>query len=435
MSSEKITIGFSGDLSFSGYFTGRHTDNGLLDDGIKEFLGGNDYNVINYESPVTPCRITKKRRLAHRSEPAALDFVKANIPNPILSFANNHMMDYGPIGVVDTIDSCKQRDIPYIGIGLNVEEASRYALLGDEVKIGILAIEYKKHLIATNNSGGPMHESSTEVIKQRLKTLRELADHVVVVYHGGEEFMHTPMPYTRKQLKQYLAWGADVVVAHHPHVVQGFEPVGKNKMIFYSLGNFVFDTSYQRVQDDTDNGMLLRLSFDKNGFTYETLPTHIDRENKKVSVGSEMRWFSDIRKGYDRAWSSEAARRDDVKERAKQLRETELAEAAQLREAERARLAEIQMKADIREVGMKTTDPKLAEEEIREIKADAAAEAEEAAEEVAEEAAEEAAVKTNRKGLNSAARGFYKKYIVKRKELHKGLVIRFGRFKKKTIYR
>lgn len=96
MSGEKTTIGFSGDLSFSGYFADSYTDNGLLDDGIKAFLCGNDYNVINYESPVTPCRVTKKRRLAHRSAPEALDFVKNNIPNPVLSFANNHMMDYGP---------------------------------------------------------------------------------------------------------------------------------------------------------------------------------------------------------------------------------------------------------------------------------------------------------------------------------------------------
>ncbi len=427
MSGEKITIGFSGDLSFSGYFTGRHTDSSLLDDGIKAFLGSNDYNVINFESPVTPCRITKKRRLAHRSEPETLDFVKNNIPNPILSFANNHMMDYGPIGVVDTIDSCKQRGIPYLGIGLDVKEAGRYVMLGDEIKVGVLAIEYKKHLIASENAGGPLHESSTEIIKHKLEKLKERADYIVVVYHGGEEFLHTPMPYTRKQLKQYLAWGADVVVAHHPHVVQGFEPVGKDKMIFYSLGNFVFDTNYQRVQDDTDNGMLLRLTFDRSGFTYETLPTHIDRDNGKVSVGSDMRWFSDIRKGYDRAWSSEAARRTDVKERAKQLRETELAASDELRESERVRLEAIQAQADIREAMMELSDDELIEQEENELQAEAEAEA--------EAVTEEAPAQLKKKTMYSALRKYYKKHIVKRKENYRERVIRFGRFKKKTIYR
>lgn len=423
MSGGKITIGFSGDLSFSGYFTGCHTDNLLIDDGIKAFLSGNDYNVINFESPVTPCRITKKRRLAHRSGPETLDFVKDNIPNPVLSFANNHMMDFGPIGVVDTIDACKERNIPYLGIGLDVKEAGRYVMLGDEIKVGVLAIEYKKHLIASENAGGPLHESSTGMIKHKLEKLKKRADYIVVVYHGGEEFLHTPMPYTRRQLKKYLSWGADVVVAHHPHVVQGFEPVGDNKMIFYSLGNFVFDTDYQRVQDDTDNGMLLRLSFDKNGFSYEALPTHIDRENKKVSVGSDMRWFSDVRRGYDRAWSREAERRADVKARAKQLKEEELSEFAEHHESERIRLEAIQSQADIREAMMEASDTELVEEEANEIQTEAEAEA------------EGAPVQVRKMTVHGVARKLYKKLIVKRKENYKNAVIKLGRLKAKTIYR
>lgn len=422
MSKEKITIGFSGDLSFSGYFAGCHTDNGLIDDGIKEFFGSNDYNVINFESPVTPCRITKKKRLAHRSSPETLDFVKNNIPNAVLSFANNHMMDFGPIGVVDTIDACKERNIPYLGIGLDVKEAGRYVMLGDDIKVGVLAIEYKKHLIASENAGGPLHESSTDMIKHKLEKLKKRADYIVVVYHGGEEFLHTPMPYTRRQLKKYLAWGADVVVAHHPHVVQGFEPVGKNKAIFYSLGNFVFDTDYQRVQNDTDNGMLLRLSFDKNGFTYETLPTHIDRENKKVSVGSDMTWFTDIRKGYDKAWSHEADRRFDVKARAKQLKEDELAEFTERHESERIRLEAIQAEADIREAMMEASDTELVEEEANEIMAEA-------------EAEEEVVEVKKKTTLHDVTRKLYKKLIVKRKENYKSAVIRLGSLKSKTIYR
>lgn len=431
MSGEKITIGFSGDLSFSGYFTGSHTDNGLIDDGIKAFFGANDYNVINYESPVTPCRITKKKRLAHRSAPEALDFVKKNIPNPVLSFANNHMMDYGPIGVVDTIDSCKQRDIKYLGIGLNLKEAGRYVMLGDEIKVGVLAIQYKKYLIASENAGGPLHESSTNIIKHKLEKLKKNADYVVVVYHGGDEFLHTPMPYTRRQLKRYLEWGADVVVAHHPHTVQGFEPVGKNKMIFYSLGNFMFDTDYQRVQQDTDNGMLLRLSFDKNGFNYETLPVHIDRENKKVTVGDEMRWFKDIRKGYDKAWSSEAYRLDDIKERAAQLKEKELSELAERTESERIRLEAIQAQADIREAMMEASDSELFEEEITEAQAEA--EAGIAGQPAAENA--ENAATAKRSSLNSIARRYYKRVIVKRSDNYKSAVRKLGRLKKKTIYR
>lgn len=412
MSSGKTTIGFSGDFSFSGYFSGCFGDDGLLDDGIKAFLAENDYNVINFESPITPCRITKKRRLAHRSAPEVLGFVKEHIPHAVLSFANNHMMDFGPIGVVDTIDACKQYDIPCIGIGLDIDEAAKYLILGDEVKVGVLAVEYKKHLIAGENSGGPLHESSVEVIKSRLEKLKAQTDHVVLVYHGGEEFMRTPMPYTRRQLKKYLDWGADVVVAHHPHVVQGFELMGK-KAIFYSLGNFVFDTSYQRVQEDTDKGMLLSLSFDKNGFTYKYLPTFIDRANKRVTVGEDIAWFEDIRNGYDKHWSREAARRVDVKERARLLREEELAKIAEHQESELVRLAEVQLRADIAEAKEAGLDYEPEEEE----------------------AAEEEAAEAPRKARRHMLRRLYRKLIVQRKENHKKFVLNVGKLKAKTIYK
>ncbi len=415
MSKNSLTVGFSGDLSFSGYFAGHHTDNELFDASVKGFLDANDYNVINFESPVTPCRITKKKRLAHRSPTEALGFVKTNIKNPVLSFANNHMMDYGPIGVVDTIDACKAYDIPYLGIGLNLSEAARYTVLGDEVKVAVLSIQYKKNLIASETNGGPLHESSTEMIRKKIEKMKENADYAVVVYHGGDEFLHTPMPYTRRQLKQYLAWGADVVVAHHPHVVQGFEPVGDNKAIFYCLGNFVFDTDYQRVQQDTDNGILLRLTFTKKGFEYTYMPTHIDKAKGKVTIGSDTKWFKDIRKGYGKAWSCEARRKAEIMDNAAKLKERE-AEALELvKETERVRLEAIENAAELKKAAMEASDAEIAEAEAE------------------EETEAEAAKHTY--PLYTFNKNLYKALIVNRAQKKKSAVVKIGALKAKILYR
>ena len=412
-----INIGFTGDLSFSGYFKGCENDDYLIDDRIKEFLSGNDYNVINFESPVTPCRITKKKRLAHRCGEDALDFVQRNIKNPVLSFANNHMMDFGYIGVIDTLDACKEKNLPCIGIGLDVNEACRYVVLGEETKVAVLAIEYKKYLIATENRSGPLHESMTDYIKKAIKEMKKAADYAVVVYHGGEEFLHAPMPYIRRQLRQYISWGADAVVAHHPHVVQGYEYVNGNP-IFYSLGNFVFDTDYQRAQEDTENGMLLRLSFTGKTVSFSFLPTHIDRESRKVTAGDDVRFFHDVSRGYDKLWSLEAARRKDTKARAEKLKEEEVAQREERKETERVRIEALQAAAELREAMYDKSDNEIAEEGIEE-----AADTDEITE------------TAKKKSFHDYAKAFYKKFIVKRKDNARALVIKFGQLKAKTIYR
>ena len=417
MNEKKMTsVGFTGDLSFSGYFSGCENDDTLLDDGIRAFLAGNDYNIVNFESPVTPCRITKKRRLAHRCGIDALGFVKRNIKNPVLSFANNHMMDYGYIGVIDTMDAADAMELPFVGIGLNVHDACRYVILGDEVKVGILAVEYKKYLIATELYGGPLHESKKDYIKQAIEALRPQVDYVVMVYHGGEEFLHTPMPFTRKQLKAYLDWGCDVVVAHHPHTVQGFEVVGQ-KAIFYSLGNFIFDTDYQRIMDDTDKGLLLRIEFAKDGFNFSGLPTFIDRENKKVTVGNDLRFFTDIKtENYKKFWSTEALRQLDIKQRAKLLKEKEQSERIEKTESERVRVEQLQMAAEL-----KAAAPDKSDEEISDT-------AETAPTDTDEEA-------KSRASFKKIAKTVYKKVIVKRQENYRSLVRNYGRAKAKIFYR
>ena len=69
-----------------------------------------------------------------------------------------------------------------------------------------------------------------------------------------------------KKLKKLLSFGADIIVAHHPHTVQGYEKIN-NKMIFYSLGNFIFDTDFQRAQKGTDKGIVLKIEFTKDEFS------------------------------------------------------------------------------------------------------------------------------------------------------------------------
>ena len=400
--SKELNIGFTGDLSFSGYFAGCEGDDALFDAGIRSFFDQNDYNVINFESPVTPCRIPTKTRLTHRCGDEALEFVKRNIKSPVLSFANNHMMDFGYIGVIDTMEACERAQLPCIGIGLDLNGACRFTVLGDEVKVAVLAVEYKKYLIASENAGGPLHESKTAEIKAAITEMKKAADYAVIVYHGGDEFLNAPMPYIRRQLHQYIKWGANAVVAHHPHVVQGYEVLDSKHLIVYSLGNFIFDTDYQRSQENTDRGMLVSLRFTPEGIRLSCLPTEIDRENHKVTAGSDLRFFTDVSENYTRLWTREAARKQDTKDRAKRLKDTELAEKELKFASERARVDALEAAAELKRASFeKPAEP-------------------------AEEDPDDAPHKTKGSSFHSLAKRAYKRLIVKRKDNVRAVVLRAG---------
>ena len=315
----KFSLGFTGDIAFSEHTKELYKTPSAIAKEIYDFLNTNDYNILNFESPVTESTITKKNSLAHKSDPDALSFLKDNIKNPVLSLANNHMMDFGPKGLLDTLKYLKKAKLPVIGAGKNEDKATDYIILGNKIKVGVLAFQYKDYMIATDITPGPSHDKHEKLIKEKIKTLKEKVDWVVLIYHGGEEFINTPLPYTRKKLKKFLSWGVDIIVAHHPHTVQGYEKIN-NKMIFYSLGNFIFDTDFQRAQKGTDKGIVLKVEFTKDNYTFESMTIKNMRDaNKIVSENTDPN-FKDIAKNYSKDWKKAARNLLEVKERRKQLR-------------------------------------------------------------------------------------------------------------------
>ena len=115
----------------------------------------------------------------------------------------------------------------------------------------------------------------------------------MVVAHAGEEFTPLPSPYTRERYRKYLEMGADIVIGHHPHVPMNYETVG-DKIIFYSLGNFIFDTDYQRSQFNTEFGLLVKINFTETEFTWEPMGLEILRGPEHVVKAPLPRIFTDV---------------------------------------------------------------------------------------------------------------------------------------------
>jgi gamma-polyglutamate biosynthesis protein CapA len=243
-----ITIFITGDVMF--YFA----VDSLLDDGVNVFgdftplFKTSDMVVINLEAPFTNSKENLKTVIPVKADPehAAL-LNEDNIK--VACLANNHIMDYGKTGLNDTLKTLKANNITALGAGENLQEATKPAyFVVDNRTIAILNYfdtstfhEFSTSELpaATSNSSG-FAPAEWNMIKENLDDAKKQANIVIVVFHYGNEYSTTPTEHQKTISRKCIDEGADIVVGSHPHVIQGVESY-KGKVIFYSLGNFVFD--------------------------------------------------------------------------------------------------------------------------------------------------------------------------------------------------
>jgi len=237
---------------------------------IADYLKKADLLLGNLESIISD----KGRRVgsiySFRAEPTAITgLIYAGFD--ILSVANNHLFDYGQEAMEDNFRRLKEAGIDYVGGGFNEAEV-RSGLLKEikGTKITFLAYTNKGNpawqAIGNNSGIGWLDER----IKDDIRKAKEKSDLVIVLFHFGEEYQNEPN--AEQQYFAHLAIdsGADLVIGHHPHVIQPIEKY-KNKTIAYSLGNFVFD---QYFSEETMKGLLLEIIIE-NKQIKEVIPREI----------------------------------------------------------------------------------------------------------------------------------------------------------------
>lgn len=282
-----MKLAFTGDTVFTGLFEGQETNTELLSDEVKAFFDRSDVCVCDVEGPIcSQNKITD--RVAIKSGPEMHRFLSAIRAN-VLFLGNNHILDYGESGLYETLDIAARNGFRAIGAGRTIKEASE-PLLFDGI-CGLLALRYQnKHARATETECGCLIWDEEKLIREKIAEIKSKCRWCILVIHGGDEFCPMPLPEIRKRYLKFLGWGADIIVGHHPHVVQNYELIG-DKIIFYSLGNFVFDDRYMRVFAEAREGVVLRLDVDENGFTWEYLPIVIDGDQKRIYAGTDSPAF------------------------------------------------------------------------------------------------------------------------------------------------
>jgi hypothetical protein len=201
-----------------------------------------DIVIANLEGPLTDRGTTVRGKCTIRGAPGWAQVLK-NAGIQIVSLGNNHMMDYGPDGLFKTIDALDAAGVHYLGAGRNRQAACAPLYLKTaDVKIGVLArtsVIVSSSCYATEFEPGVAFLDSGET-RRAISTLRKNVDLLVVLLHWGIEEHFYPAPRQRELARMFVAAGADLIIGHHPHVLQGLERMGQS-IVAYSLGNFVMD--------------------------------------------------------------------------------------------------------------------------------------------------------------------------------------------------
>lgn len=288
---------FTGDIGFDKYMDKKWKDQELLSSEVKDFLCSGEHLVVNVEGPLSNVdKINKANSVAsllHSMDPEVTEFLNS-IGADVWSICNNHIMDAGPDGMADTLAEAKKSNALTLGAGMNITEASKPVVFDEAGGIGLIGVGYQRACRkADDNTPGCLSWSDMERIQSAIDEVKKNCKWCVIVAHGGEEFTALPSRYTRDRYIEYLNMGADIVVGHHPHVPMNYETIGK-KVIFYSLGNFIFDTDYQRSQCNTEYGIFVKLNFTETEFTYEPFGIKIDRETEHIVKYDLPKIFVDV---------------------------------------------------------------------------------------------------------------------------------------------
>lgn len=296
MSKEKTSIVFTGDIGFDRYMDRRWEDENLLAKPVLDFFRSADHVAANVEGALIDAVDDGSRGVFfHSMNPEAV-CVLQKIGADIWCVGNNHTMDAGREGVISTRAIARKLGCMTIGAGLNETEASEPIYLDEAGGIGMFGVAYMAECIpATATDPGIFRWDDMDLIAKRIAEIKARCRWCVVVSHGGEEFTSMPSPYTRDRYLKYLELGADVVVAHHPHVPENYETFDNGKAIFYSLGNFIFDTNYQRAHLYTDVGVLLKLIFTAEKLDFEAIGIRIVRSEERIEAAPLPDIFTDIR--------------------------------------------------------------------------------------------------------------------------------------------
>lgn len=261
----EISLVFTGDVMLDRGVRQQIERNGIdyIFSEVKDSFIAADATVINLECPLTDVEDPAEKIFVFKADEAWATSLKQNGITHA-SLANNHSYDQGRIGMEHTANTLKKNGIIATGVGHSDRERIKPVEIS---KNGLKTAIFSSVLlpldkwVQTDGMVGICNADADELAKAiTVYKKRNPESKIIVLLHWGIEYMNKPTGKQKRDATLLAKAGADIIIGHHPHVVQQVEEINKCTVI-YSLGNFVFDSKREEGQ----KGQMAKVTFNKKG--------------------------------------------------------------------------------------------------------------------------------------------------------------------------
>ncbi len=260
---------------------------------VKPVIEAANYSLVNLECPVVehPAQPIPKCGPNLKTTREAVDMV-ACAGFKAVTLANNHILDYGEVGMDDTLAALEHYGVDHVGAGRSLSEAQSvlYKQINGNSVAFVNCCEHEFSIAGETTPGA----NPLDPVQQyyAIRDARAKANFVIVIVHGGHEYYQLPSPRMQDLYRYFIDLGADAVINHHQHCFSGCERY-HGKPIFYGLGNFCFDSSTER-NSTWNEGYMVKLSLGQ-GVDFELIPYIQCNDTPDVLLcgGNDLRWFNE----------------------------------------------------------------------------------------------------------------------------------------------
>jgi poly-gamma-glutamate synthesis protein (capsule biosynthesis protein) len=273
-----VTLVFGGDVTLSDHFEDVIGTNYSLPFAQLPEYRDADVAMVNLENPLTRSTLRRpNKQFNFKADPESVQVLTQGGID-LVNLANNHTMDYEEPGLVETMATLDKAGIKAVGAGRDLKEARRPTII--EVKGQRIAYfgYYDADFHAATEGLAGTNPRYDERVAADIKAIRDQVDWVVVNYHWGVELAEYPGDWQIDLARFTIDQGADVVIGHHPHTLQGAE-IYKGRPIVYSLGNFIFGGNSRKNYDTA----VVRVALNANRqMKVEFLPVEVTQYQAQV---------------------------------------------------------------------------------------------------------------------------------------------------------
>ena len=241
-----------------GDYVNHNSCNQLLSDSFSKKVSECDFALCNFEAPVAGVGVEINKAGPHVSQPKSAITHLAAAGFNLVTVANNHIFDYGCDGLSETLMRLDRAGLASVGAGEDFESAYQaYRFSRGGVEVAVISVCEAEFGCLTEDIGSAGYAWIDHyLVDDLVSELSQQVDILILCAHVGVEEVDIPLPEWRSRFRRLCDLGVDVIIGHHPHVPQGFERYGSS-LIFYSLGNFYFDSGdFSKMSDDSFSVML-----------------------------------------------------------------------------------------------------------------------------------------------------------------------------------